>query len=77
METIDFVEEYHAACTPCSTIPPWIVIFSYRSLRRVDRVRKANRVLQSNDGDSARMKRDTMREDEITWKEIISFCIGN
>ena len=45
------VEEYHAAC---GTISPWIAGFSYRSLRRVERVRKAKRVSQLNDGESAR-----------------------
>ena len=38
--------------------------FSYRSLRRVDHVRKANRASQLNDGDSVRT-----REGEIARKE--------
>ena len=51
-----FVGESHAACGPCGTISPRIAGESYRSLRREDRVRKANRALQLNDGDSARTR---------------------
>ena len=51
-----FVEEYHAVYGPCGTIPPRIAGFSYRSLRREDRVRKANRASQLNDVDSARTR---------------------
>ena len=36
--------EYHAASGPCGTISPRSVRFSYISVRRADRVRKANRV---------------------------------
>ena len=43
--------------------------FSYRSLRREDRVRKANKESQLNDVDSART-RDTVRDGEIVRKEI-------
>ena len=58
-----FVEEYHAACGPCGTISLRIARFSYRSLRRVDRVRKANRASQLNNGDSVRT-RERRREGE-------------
>ena len=56
------------ACGPCDTTLPQITRFSYSSLRRVDSVRKANRALQLNDGDSART-RDTESEGEIARKE--------
>ena len=43
--------------------------FSYRSLRREDRVRKANRASQLNDEDSARTReRDAESEGEISRK---------
>ena len=48
--------EYHAACGPCSTISPRSARFNYRSRRRADRVRKANRASQSKPVDSARMR---------------------
>ena len=51
-----FIEEYHAAYGPCGTISPWIAGFSYRLLRREDRVRKASRTSQLNDVDSVRTK---------------------
>ena len=50
------IEEYHAVCGPCGTISPRIARFSYSSLKRVDRVRKANRASQRKVGDSARMR---------------------
>ena len=42
------------------TILPRIVGFSYRSLRREDRIRKANRESQLNDVDSARIREREM-----------------
>ena len=49
-------------CSPCDTMSPQITGFSYRSLRREDRVRKANRASQFNDVDSARTReRDAVR----------------
>ena len=56
-----FIEDYHAACGPCGTISLRIAGFSYRSLRRVDHDRKANRASQLNDGDSTR-KRERRRD---------------
>ena len=55
----------------CGTISPWITGFSYRSLRREDRIRKANRASQLNDVDSART-RDIVRDGERARKETES-----
>ena len=51
-----FIEEFHAACGPCGTISPRIAKFSYSSLKRVERARKANRASQLNVRDLARTR---------------------
>ena len=59
-----FIEEYHAACGTCGTISPRIAGFRHRSLRREDRVRKANRASKLSDVDLARM-RERRRERKV------------